>query len=142
MGVLEDHFVKYIVKLFQEITIKSPIVRKQFIRQLRKNIRRACRDIDPDLVVEGVWDMLKIETRFSEVAKLRKLVSQLRRIPGIAHILTVHEYPFINFEDILAQSVRIYADQLAGKTFSVRVKRTGKHDFTSMDAERFCGCRN
>ncbi|MGU0162047.1 THUMP domain-containing protein [Escherichia coli] len=32
-----------------------------------------------------------------------------------------------------------YCDQLEGKTFCVRVKRRGKHDFSSIDAERYVG---
>lgn len=32
-----------------------------------------------------------------------------------------------------------YRDQLEGKTFCVRVKRRGKHDFSSIDVERYVG---
>ncbi len=54
--------MKLIVKVFQEITIKSRPVRKRFIRQLAKNIRTVLRDLDPELMVEGEWDNLEVET--------------------------------------------------------------------------------
>ena len=58
--------MKLIVKVFPEITIKSRPVRKQFIRQLGKNIRAVLRDLDPELRVDGVWDNLEVETQVSE----------------------------------------------------------------------------
>ena len=54
--------MKVIVKPFAEITIKSRPVRKQFVRQLAKNIRTVLRDLDPALRVEGEWDNLELET--------------------------------------------------------------------------------
>jgi len=50
--------MKLIVKVFPEIPIKSPPVRKNFIRQLAKNIRLVLRDLDPQLQVTGsgtIW---------------------------------------------------------------------------------------
>ena len=47
-------FMKLIVKVFPEITIKSRPVRMRFIRQLAKNIRAVLRDLDPAVVVNGV----------------------------------------------------------------------------------------
>lgn len=57
--------MKLIVKVFPEITIKSPPVRKKFIRQLGKNIRTVLRELDADIVVGGVWDNLEVETRLT-----------------------------------------------------------------------------
>ena len=53
-------FMKLIVKVFPEITIKSRPVRKHFIRQLAKNIRSVLRDFDPLLQVRGVWDNVEV----------------------------------------------------------------------------------
>ena len=41
--------MKLILKSFAEITIKSRPVRRQFMRQLGKNIRTVLRDLDPDM---------------------------------------------------------------------------------------------
>lgn len=37
-------------------------MRKQFIRQLAKNIRTVLKDVDPALRVEGEWDNLEVQT--------------------------------------------------------------------------------
>ncbi|GAB3380126.1 tRNA sulfurtransferase [Azotobacter armeniacus] len=131
--------MKLIVKVFPEITIKSPPVRKRFIRQLAKNIRTVLRDLDPDLAVSGVWDNLEVETAVEDQRTLREMVERLACTPGIAHFLEVHEYPLGDFDDILEKCKRHYAAQLPGRIFAVRCKRAGKHPFTSMEVERYVG---
>jgi len=131
--------MKLIVKVFPEITIKSRPVRKHFIRQLGKNIRTVLRDLDPQLVVTGVWDNLEVETALSEPKVLREMVERLACTPGITHFLEVHEYPLGDFDDITAKCKAHFADQLPGKIFAVRCKRAGLHSFSSMDIERHVG---
>ncbi len=131
--------MKLIVKVFPEITIKSPPVRKRFIRQLARNIRLVVRDLDPQLVVNGVWDNLEIETRVEDPKVLRELTERLSCTPGIAHFLHVNEYPLGDLDDIVAKCKLHFGEQLPGKIFSIRCKRAGKHSFTSMDVERHVG---
>ncbi|NWD66359.1 tRNA 4-thiouridine(8) synthase ThiI [Pseudomonas gingeri] len=131
--------MKLIVKVFPEITIKSRPVRMKFIRQLAKNIRTVLRDLDPDVVVNGVWDNLELETALSEPKALQELTERLCCMPGIAHFLQVDEYPLGDFDAITALCKEHFGDALPGKIFSVRCKRAGKHDFTSMDVEKYVG---
>jgi thiamine biosynthesis protein ThiI len=131
--------MKLIVKVFPEITIKSPPVRKRFIRQLARNIRLVVRDLDPQLVVNGVWDNLEIETREEDPKLLREMTERLSCIPGITHFLHVNEYPLGDMNDIVAKCQVHFGEQLPGKVFSVRCKRAGKHAFSSMDVERYVG---
>ena len=131
--------MKLIVKVFPEITIKSPPVRKGFIRQLAKNIRTVLRELDPEVRVEGVWDNIEVETALSEPKPLREMIERLRCTPGIAHCLEVHEYPLGDLDDIVARCKAHYAERLPGKIFAVRCKRAGKHPFSSMDVERHVG---
>ncbi len=131
--------MKLIVKIFPEITIKSGPVRKRFIRQLCRNIRVVLKDLDPELVVKGVWDNLEIITRLDDEKVQREMIERLSCTPGIAHFLQVDEYPLVDFDDIVAKCKLHYGAQLAGKYFSVRCKRAGKHSFTSMDVDRYVG---
>ncbi|SNS35148.1 [ThiS-adenylate] sulfurtransferase [Pseudomonas segetis] len=131
--------MKLIVKVFPEITIKSRPVRKNFIRQLAKNIRSVLRDLDPQLSVTGVWDNLEVETTLTDAKLLGELTERLRCTPGITHFLEVNEYPLGDFDDVLEKCKLHFADQLPGKIFSVRCKRAGKHPFSSMDVERYVG---
>lgn len=131
--------MKLIVKVFPEITIKSRPVRKQFIRQLAKNVRTVLRDLDADLSVEGVWDNLELQTRVEDPKVLRQMIERLTCVPGITHFLEVHEYPLGDFDDVLEKCKLHFGDQLPGKIFAVRCKRAGKHSFTSMEIERYVG---
>ena len=69
--------MKLIVKVFPEITIKSRPVRTRFIRQLAKNIRAVLRDLDPAVVVNGVWDNLELETRITDAKALKDMTERL-----------------------------------------------------------------
>jgi thiamine biosynthesis protein ThiI len=131
--------MKLIVKVFPEITIKSRPVRKQFIRQLAKNIRSVLRDLDPAVAVSGEWDNLELQTQVSESKTLAAMIERLRCTPGITHFLEVNEYPLGDLDDIVAKCKAHYADLLPGKIFAVRCKRGGKHSFTSMEVERYVG---
>ena len=70
--------MKLIVKPFAEITIKSRPVRKQFIRQLAKNIRTVLRDLDPGLQVQGEWDNLDLISGVNEPKVQAEMFERLR----------------------------------------------------------------
>ncbi|MCU1748944.1 tRNA uracil 4-sulfurtransferase ThiI [Pseudomonas sp. 6D_7.1_Bac1] len=131
--------MKLIVKVFPEITIKSRPVRMRFIRQLAKNIRAVLRDLDPAVVVNGVWDNLELETHVTDPKALKDMTERLSCMPGIAHFLQVDEYLLGDFDDIVVKCKQHFGDSLAGKIFSVRCKRAGKHEFSSMDVEKYVG---
>ena len=131
--------MKFIVKLFPEITIKSKPVRKQFVKQLRSNIRKILKRIDDSVEVVGQWDKIEVVLPEEIIAKEGDVVDALQRIPGIANILLVTEHDYRDFDDILEKTKTIYSSMIAGKSFVVRVKRAGKHDFKSIDVERYVG---
>ncbi|MDA3977487.1 tRNA uracil 4-sulfurtransferase ThiI [Gallibacterium sp. AGMB14963] len=129
--------MKFIIKLFPEIMIKSDSVRKRFIKILTGNIRNVLNKYDDQVAVVKHWDYIEVRTKNAEKNDL--LIELLQRIPGIHHFLQVEEKPFNTLQDIFKI---VYADigsQLENKTFCVRVKRKGKHEFTSLDAERYIG---
>ena len=131
--------MKLIVKVFPEITIKSRPVRKQFIRQLAKNIRSVLRALDPKVDVSGTWDNMVVSTQVEDPKAQQEIIERLRCTPGIVHFLQVDEYPLGDFDDVVAKCKQHYADLLPGKMFAVRCKRAGKHDFSSLDIERYVG---
>ncbi|MFT5718261.1 MAG: thiamine biosynthesis protein ThiI [Oleiphilaceae bacterium] len=136
--------MKFVIKLFPEITIKSKPVRQRLARQLRQNISEVLKREHGRIGVQGFWD--KIEVYVSdENPELGKQVAQtLQRIPGIANILRVQTYTIENmnegFEEISALTNRIMLNQIKNKTFVVRIKRVGiHHTFTSTEIERYVG---
>jgi thiamine biosynthesis protein ThiI len=131
--------MKFIVKFFPEITIKSRPVRKQFTKQLRDNLRAQIREFDPAVQIQRDWDKLVIETLLPAGEPLEQVIAILKQTSGIAYFLDVQEFPFIDLADAYKRTAELWANRLQGKTFVVRCKRSGNHDFTSTEAERYIG---
>lgn len=129
--------MKFIIKLFPEIMIKSESVRKRFVKILTSNIRNVLTKHDNTVAVVRHWSYIEVRSKIE--ANLPMLIEQLQRIPGIHHFLQVEEKPFSGLHDIFEQTLSDVASQLENKTFCVRVKRKGKHEFNSLDAERYIG---
>ena len=129
--------MKFIIKLFPEITIKSQSVRLRFIKILTGNIRNVLKQYDEELAVVRHWD--HIEVRAKDENKREAIVGELTRIPGIHHILAVEDRPYTDVHNIFEQTLEMARDSIEGKSFCVRVKRRGKHDFSSQDVERYVG---
>ncbi|GKX51078.1 tRNA uracil 4-sulfurtransferase ThiI [Budvicia aquatica] len=129
--------MKFIIKLFPEITIKSVTVRKRFIKILTGSVRNVLRQHDEECSVIRHWDHLEVTTK--DQSKCPIIRDELMRIPGIHHILAVDDTPYTDMHDIFEQTLANFRDQLEGKTFCVRVKRRGKQEFNSQDVERYVG---
>ncbi len=129
--------MKFVIKLFSEITIKSKPVRKRMVVQLRRNIKEVLQVSGVPASVQGQWDAVEVDIKDDSQEHLA--VDALCRVPGVARVLTVKDYSFETFDDILDIARETYAEQIKDKTFCVRVKRTGQHEFRSIDVERYVG---
>ncbi|MXP58378.1 MULTISPECIES: tRNA uracil 4-sulfurtransferase ThiI [Pantoea] len=129
--------MKFIIKLFPEITIKSQSVRLRFIKILTGNIRNTLRTVDDEIAVVRHWD--HIEVRAKKEALRTVVIDELTRIPGIHHVLEVEDQPYTDMHDIFEQTLALNRERLEGKSFCVRVKRRGKHSFSSIEVERYVG---
>ncbi|ATZ10865.1 tRNA uracil 4-sulfurtransferase ThiI [Erwinia amylovora] len=129
--------MKFIIKLFPEITIKSQSVRLRFIKILTGNIRNVLKPFDETLAVVRHWD--NIEVRAKDESQRAAIVAELTRIPGIHHVLAVEDRAYTDVHHIFEQTLEMNRERIEGKTFCVRVKRRGKHEFSSQDVERYVG---
>lgn len=129
--------MKFIIKLFPEITIKSQSVRLRFIKILTGNIRNVLKHHDDSLAVVRHWDHIEVRSKNEE--QRATIVDQLTRIPGIHHVLAVEDRAYSDVHDIFEQTLALNRDRIEGKTFCVRVKRRGNHEFSSQDVERYVG---
>ena len=129
--------MKFIVKLFPEITIKSESVRLRFIKILTSNIRNILKRHIEEVAVIRHWDFIEVRPKVANSDA--QILDLLIRIPGIHHVLAVDELPYVDIHDIYEKALNYYAPLIENKTFCVRVKRRGKHDFTSIDVERYVG---
>ena len=102
--------MKFIVKLFPEIMIKSETVRKRFAKILTSNIRNILQKYDEETAVVRHWDY--IEVRSKNEANREELIALLQRIPGIHHFLEVEEKPFTDLHHIFELTLADVAAQL------------------------------
>ncbi|WP_111977043.1 tRNA uracil 4-sulfurtransferase ThiI [Algibacillus agarilyticus] len=128
--------VKFIVKFHSEIAVKSNSVRKRFIKILESNIKNVLRRVDESAKVQRNWDFLQV--RVSET-HLDACIDILASTPGIAQFNQVLESDYTDFDDICDQVLPTYQPLIVNKTFRVNVKRRGKHEFSSLDLERYLG---
>lgn len=129
----------FIIRYFPEIAIKTRPVRKRFVRILRRNVRTLVSRIDADARVTGDWDMLEVQTATDDPERNAQVWQCLCDTPGIDLVMQVKKMPLPGFDGILEETKAVYADQLPGRTFAVRCKRQGQHNFTSVDVERHVG---
>jgi len=146
--------MKFVVKVAPEITIKSRAVRMQFIQRLAGNIRRVLkiRALSADVIKR--WDMIElvIDRQFEEsdqalALRCDAIAKVLKETPGIAHFIQADEFALedsdkstLSAVEQVSQAVESLMQQRIGKrSFAVRCKRHGDHDFSSNDIERHAG---
>lgn len=131
--------MQFIIRLHPEIIIKSRKVRKRFTFLLEGNIRRVFERNKLSVEVVPSWDKLTLLVGPKSLDKQDEIIDLLQRIPGIDQVLLVQESTFTDLDDICIQVKQVWQALLLDKSFVVRVKRRGKHPFSSMDIERYVG---
>lgn len=131
--------MKFIVKLFPEITIKSNSVRLRFIKMLAGNIRNVLKPHSEAIAVQRHWDYIEVRSKKTAAMPNEAIAERLTQIPGIHHILAVEEIQFTDLHHIYELVLPYFAPLIENKTFCVRIKRRGQHEFSSLDAERYIG---
>ena len=101
--------MKFIVKLFPEITIKSRPVRKRFIQRLQSNLQIILQRIEPKIKVRGLWDRVDIDCPPEADAAYEQIVMALGDTPGIAHVIEVQEYALEDFDQVLDIVKRVWS---------------------------------
>ncbi|MFT6530016.1 MAG: thiamine biosynthesis protein ThiI [Psychrosphaera sp.] len=131
--------MRLIVKYHPEINIKSRSVRKRFSKLLESNIRVIVKRIYESAHVIARWSDVVIETPDLSRELELEIIDAVSRIPGVDQYNEVVEYPFVDFDTAFKDVARHWQSEIEGKTFCVRIKRSGTHDFTSSELERYIG---
>ncbi len=128
---------KFILKFFPEIMIKGSSAKRQMVGQLYTNLITILERIDPDIKVRKFSDKLEVLTPKSVLTEVRLMLMQTSGIEQVLEVLQFDEMDTI--EKIKHKVGDIVCERLKGKTFVVRVKRTGTHTFKSTDIEQTVG---
>ena len=131
--------MKFIVKLQSEITIKSRPVRKRFTKILESSVKNVLRRFDEHVTTRMNWDNIEVNTKDNSPENRERLVAALKCIPGVPLFLEVQQTDFVDVHDIYEKTLAVHAKSIENKTFCVRAKRTGDHDFNSLKVEQYVG---
>ncbi len=117
--------------------IKGNTAKRQMIGQLYSNVKTLLEKIDPTINVRKFSDKIEVVTPIEHTEKVRQ---RLLETPGIETILEALQFDDMRELDAIKKKVgEVVAEELTDKTFVVRAKRSGKHNFNSMELERVVG---
>jgi len=68
-------------------------------------------------------------------------IEVLKRVPGIQSLSPAIEFEFNTKEELLKKIKELAEDKVKNKTFCVKVKRVGNHNFNSMDLGKEAGAK-
>ncbi len=128
---------KFILKFFPEIMIKGSSAKRQMVGQLYTNINTVLKRINHDIKIKKFSDKIEVLTPKSVSKEVRVMLMQTS---GIEQVLEVLQFDKMDTIDKIKVKVgEIVSESLKNKTFVVRVKRTGTHNFKSTDIEQTVG---
>ena len=133
--------MKIFIKFYSEIIVKSKSARKYFIKSLNYNIKNIfLKQYQIKLRIDTKIDLMVINLNRNDTSlTVQEYIEILQRISGIEQLLCVEEYPLNDLQDMANIVVDKMTDKIAGYSFNVRVKRKGKHEFKSIDVEKYIG---
>ena len=119
--------MKVEVTLSGEIALKGPKSRHNYQYALLRNIERVVKVSHYDF--EGGVLYLDVEGD----------ISRLGKVFGIAKYYVVEEHELKSLDEVAKLVEEKFRDKVKGKTFAVRVRRVGEHNFTSVEAAKVIG---
>ena len=124
---------EYLVTVSGELPLRSERTRPRFYRKLLENIRdmaerNGARVLESRLVEAKIW-----------LVTDKDILSHFSRVFGVHKAGVVITYRFSDLEDLAKWIFENARSLVEGKKFAVRVKRSGKHTFTSLDVARRVG---
>ena len=123
-----------LLKIAGEIGTKSSRTRRRFLRVLVRNLRAALDRAGVKATVEPRWSRLLVRTSDPERAR-----EALAAVFGLHSVSEVAAIPFEGLDDLADAAAEEYRDRVAGRTFAVRVRRSGEHPFRSIDVATALG---
>jgi len=140
-----------IIRPFSEIMIKSKPVRKRYLKILQTNIAKTLKQIDENIKTHLFYDKLEVSPSSPPLKGgilWKEVIKKLKFVPGIESFVEVESFVLDEellekqdnkeiFDFIFKKAKEFYLDRIENKTFVVRVKRSWKHNFNSIDLERY-----
>ena len=117
--------------------VKGSSAKKQMVGQLYNNLLKLFEELEDEVQVKKFSDKIEVVTPIEQVKKVKNI---LLNTSGIEQVLEALQFDNMEtIDEIKMQVGKIVSDELEGKTFVVRCKRSGKHPFNSSEIERTVG---
>jgi thiamine biosynthesis protein ThiI len=128
---------KFIIKFFSEIMVKGNTARKQITGHLYNNIIDMLRVISNEMQFKKFSDKIEVVCPIEFVVETRQ---KLLNTPGIELLLEALQFDEVTSLDMIKEIVNENMKHtIQNKSFVIRAKRTGKHDFRSPEIEQTVG---
>jgi len=128
---------KFIIKFFPEIMVKGPSAKKQMVGQLYNNLVKLLQKLSKEINIRKFNDKIEVVSPIEYVTEARIILLQT---PGIELVLEALQFDKTDTLDAIKTKVNEKMSHLIqNKSFVVRAKRTGKHDFKSTNIEQTVG---
>lgn len=125
--------VKVLLRLSGEIAMKSRRTRSRFQDRLVRNLRDAFEAAGIEAKVEQQWSRIFVE------AEGERVLDVLGHVFGLSSFSEVEAETPAELDAIVAAGRERFHDRVRGRTFAVRARRSGEHDFRSIDVQRELG---
>ncbi|MBO8183418.1 MAG: hypothetical protein H0Z28_11610 [Archaeoglobus sp.] len=122
-----------IILRYDEIALKSKFVRKRFEDTLVGNVKR--------VIEREFGEKARIKRDYGRIYVLdnrERIAKRISKVFGIAGVEIAEKFE-LDLEKNAIEIAERWKERVKGKSFAVRVRRTGEHNFTSMDAARIIG---
>ena len=128
---------KFILKFFPEIMVKGSSAKRQMVGQLYNNLLKLLERISSDIKIKKFSDKIEVVCPIDVITEVR---IKLLDTPGIEQVLEALQFDNMNtIDEIKVKVNEMMKHEIIGKTFVVRAKRTGSHDFKSTQIEQTVG---
>ncbi len=137
MQTLKRTTQKFIIKFFPEIMVKGNSARKLITGHLYNNIIHILTIISKDIKFKKFSDKIEIVCPIQFVIETRQ---KLLDTPGIELVLEALQFDDVDSLDMIKTIVNENMKHtIHNKSFVIRAKRAGKHDFRSPQIEKEVG---
>ena len=113
-----------ILVAYAELSLKSRGIRRKLIMLLKHNVQQALKENGIEAEVDARYERMFIHTN-----QVSKAIEVLKHVFGISWYAPVFHVKLDELENFVKDHWKELLEE--GKTFAVRVKRVGKHGFTS-----------
>lgn len=125
----------YLIR-YSEIGLKGKRKRSQMEDRLVSNVLAS---FDNSTECRIRREKGRIFAEFPEASDPGRIEDNLSHVFGIKSFSRCQEFDFHALADLTGIAKNFFSDIVSGRRYAVRVRRTGNHAFTSIDAERAIG---